>query len=387
MKLDRMSFTVIGAGVAGLAVATALARSGARVRVCEQADAIREVGAGLQVTPNGAAVLAGLGLERRALDLGVRAEGIELRDHEEGARVLTLDFARRRHTNTHPYLYMHRADLIGLLAEAAADAGVEVELDARVAPPGAPEGTPAPEADLVIGADGLRSQVRAALNGDTQPFFTGQVAWRALVPVEAGAAPGAMAQLYMGPRRHVVFYPLRGGRLMNVVAVEERHSWVAEGWNHPDDPENLQDSFSDFHPAVRDLLARAEKVHIWGLFRHPVAPRWHGEGMAILGDAAHPTLPFLAQGANMALEDAWVLAHSLASADDMDSALAAYQGARIARVKRIVEAANRNARIYHMRHPLGRAALHTAMRLGGALAPGAALGRFDWLYGEDVTLP
>ena len=385
MHLDAVSVAVIGGGIAGLTVATALARAGADVRLFEQAEAIAEVGAGIQITPNGTAVLAALGLGERVLTKGIRAEGVTLCNYVDGAEVLALDFSRRRHTNPHPYIFLHRADLIATLADAAAEAGVEIETGRKALPPGA-EGGDAVEADLVIGADGLHSAARQVLNGKEVPFFTGQVAWRALVPLGANEVPAPVARVHMGPGRHLVTYPLRGGRLMNVVAVEERRSWVAEGWSHPDDPTALREAFAEFGGPVPDLLSRVEEVFVWGLFRHRVAPRWHdGKRLVILGDAVHPTLPFLAQGANMALEDAWVLAHALESADSLGAALAGYQAARQARVTRIVDAATRNARAYHLRHPLGRRLAHLALRAGGTIMPSAALSRFDWLYGKDVT--
>ena len=173
--------------------------------------------------------------------------------------------------------------------------------------------------------------------------------------------------------------------MANIVAVKEQAEWRAESWTQEDDPANLRAAFSEFAPAVQDLLARVETVNQWGLFRHPVAPHWVADRAALIGDAAHPTLPFMAQGANMALEDAWVLSTALARHDDMAAAFAAYQAARKDRCTRIVEAANRNARNYHLRFPPLRFAAHSTLRLTGRMAPGRLLSRFDWLYDHDVT--
>ena len=387
MSLIGLPITVLGGGIAGLAAARALALRGAEVTVLEQAEALGEVGAGLQISPNGARVLEALGLGDGLRRLGLRAEAVELRDHG-GARVARLEVGGR----APGYFFLHRADLIGLLAEGARGAGVRVrllqrieavEIDERGAVLRTTQGGEH-RAGLVIGADGLHSTVRQALNGRVVPFFTRQVAWRALVPAEGGEPP--VATVWMGPKRHLVSYPLRGGRLVNVVAVEERGTWADEGWHHEDDPVRLRAAFAGFAPEVRRLLERVERVHLWGLFRHPVAKAWHAGGVAaILGDAAHPTLPFLAQGANLALEDAWVLAAKLGSHDTVAAGLAAYQAARAPRAARVIEAATRNARNYHLSAPPVRAAAHLALRLSGALAPGALLGRFDWLYGYDAT--
>lgn len=392
MSLIGRPVTVLGAGVAGLAVARALALRGASVTVLEQADAIREVGAGLQVSPNGAAVLRALGLGPALEAVSLRAQAVVLRDGLDGRAVLRMDLARLR-----PELgwhFVHRADLIALLLDGARAAGVDLRLLQKVDSVDLAQDRPMlmmaeggmQEAGLLIGADGLHSPLRAAINGAVAPFFTNQVAWRAVTPNDPGDA--AEAEVHMGPGRHLVSYPLRGGAWRNIVAVEERRRWVQEGWSLRDDPMELRLAFAGFSPRVRAWLDRVEDVWLWGLFRHPVARRWHqvtDRGAAtILGDAAHPTLPFLAQGANMALEDAWVLAACLAGYDGDAAALAAFQTARAPRCARIVAAANANARNYHL-SGMRRAVGHAALRMAGKMAPGMALRRFDWLYGLDVT--
>ncbi len=391
MSLIGQRVTVVGAGVAGLAVARALALRGAVVTVFEQADAIREVGAGLQVSPNGAVVLKALGLTAALEAASQRAVAVELRDGLDGGLVTRLEVGRLRPAQG--YHFVHRADLIGLLRLGAEEAGVELRLLSHVdevdltgpAPRLIMDDGTVQDCGLLIGADGLHSLTRAALNGKVAPFFTHQVAWRAVIPGEGGAA---VAEVHMGPGRHLVSYPLRGGTLRNIVAVEERRKWADESWTLRDDPIDLRLAFAAFSPRVRHWLDQIEDVHLWGLFRHPVAKVWHRslpEGaVAILGDAAHPTLPFLAQGASMGLEDAWVLADALAAHDTWAAGLAAYQAARAARCARIVDAASRNARAYHLRG-VTRAVAHTGLRLGGWLAPDMALRRFDWLYGHDVT--
>jgi salicylate hydroxylase len=392
MTLIGQPVTIIGAGVAGLAAARALALRGAKVTVLEQADAIREVGAGLQISPNGAAVLRALGLQGALEAASTRAEAVQLMDGPTGDPVTRLDLARLRPGQG--YHFLHRADLIALLLQGATEAGVTLRLLSRTLtvdldgprPAVVLDGGERVETPLLIGADGLHSRLRAALNGDRPPFFTGQVAWRAVIPCEPGSAP--VAEVHMGPGRHLVSYPLRGGTLRNIVAVEERAKWAEESWTLRDDPMDLRLAFTGFAPRVTGWLERVEDPWLWGLFRHPVAATWTRTlpqgAVAILGDAAHPTLPFLAQGASMALEDAWVLAEMLASHDTAGAALAAYQAVRKPRTTRIVAAANGNARAYHL-SGLPRLIGHTGLRLLGRVAPGLMLSRFDWLYGHDVT--
>ncbi len=378
---------VIGAGIGGLASAIALARRGAAVTVLEQAETIREVGAGLQISPNGLAVLRALGVQRRLLERGaVRARAVVLRAHDAADDVARLDLTRLPEAQT--YLFAHRADLIDVLAQAAREANVSFELGAEVT-----SITPGPlpqigladgstrQAELIVGADGIHSRARTALNGADDAFFTHQVAWRATVPNTMGHPDVAMVT--MGPGRHLVSYPLRGGKLVNLVAVEERESWAGEGWNHADDPANLRAAFKDFTGMAADIITAVDAPTLWGLHRHPVAPVWQSQGVALLGDAAHPTLPFLAQGANMALEDAWVLARAVAQ-DGVD-ALQTYQRARVPRVTRVIKAAENNAWRYHLKPGPVRLAAHAALRLGSRVAPGRMLGAFDWIYGEDVT--
>ena len=373
MDLQDLDIAIIGAGIGGLAAARALALRGARVRVCEQAGAISDVGAGLQISPNGFAVLRGLGLGDAVRGAGVQGGAVALHDYRRGP-VVRLDLTRLA---SRDYWFLHRADLIALLHQGALDAGARMELGARVTDPAALK------ADVVIGADGLHSVVRPALNGTLAPYFTRQVAWRAVIPHDGSRADEV--RVHMAPHRHLVSYPLRGSSVLNLVAVEERASWAEESWSAAGDPDDLRARFADFGAAPQAMLRKVEAVGKWGLFRHPVAPVWGQGRLALLGDAAHPTLPFMAQGASLALEDAWVLAAALANTPDIPSALAGYQSARQDRARRVVAAADGNAWKYHIKSKPLRAAAHPALKVGGAVAPDRMMRQFDWIYGHDVT--
>ncbi len=395
MAVKGKSITILGAGIGGLTAAIALARRGARVTVLERAAKISEVGAGIQITPNATAVFAALDLEKRALRAATRLTAVELCDYRGGAPVMRLDMTAARHGNAHPYLLFHRADLIEMLAASAKRHGVDVQTGKDVS--GVAIGfdqVSLPLADgtqrsgkILIGADGLHSLTRQAIEKSGAARFTGQVAWRALVRAEHVPAYDIppVATIHMGRGRHLVTYPLRDGALINIVAVKEQKTWAEEGWNHLDDPQNLRREFADFSPYIKRLLSLCEHVHLWGLFAHPVAQQWSQGSAVILGDAAHPTLPFLAQGANMAIEDAWVLAEEMDRHDDLAQAFAAYEARRKSRTRRIVAAASGNSRIYHLSPTPLRLVAHQAMRLAERLAPAQVLGRYDWLYGHDVT--
>lgn len=379
---------VIGAGIGGLAVAVALARRGVAVTVLEQAPEITEVGAGLQVSPNGLAVLRALGLEKRLVARGaVRGRAVVMQAHDAAGRdVARLDLMRL--PSEQAYYFMHRADLVDVLLQAAREQNVSFELGCAVGsvtsgetPQIGLENGETRRAEVIIGADGIHSRARRALNGADDAFFTGQVAWRATVPNSFGHEDVAMVT--MGPARHLVSYPLRGGEMVNLVAVEECEGWAEEGWNHVDDPANLRAAFAGFDGIAAQMIGAVEAPTLWGLHRHPVAQVWQRGGVALLGDAAHPTLPFLAQGANMALEDAWVLAEHVVQGGV--AALPAYEVLRKPRVSRVIKAANGNAWRYHLRPGPLRFAAHNALRLGSRIAPARMLGAFDWLYGHDVT--
>lgn len=385
MDIASLNCIVLGGGIGGLTTAIMLRRAGAAVRVLEQAPRITEVGAGLQISPNGFVVLEKLGLGGALRAKSVRGQSVLLRDYK-GTEVVRFDLAR---LPCGDYYFVHRADLIHILEHAARAAGVEISLDhtATSVTPGpvpqvALEDGSMLDCDLLVGADGLHSVARQALNGTSAPFFTGQVAWRAVIPATGAAAE---AQVFMGPHRHLVTYPLRAGRMRNLVAVQERSEWREESWTAEDYPENLRAAFDDFGSDATGLLSQVEKVHRWGLFRHPVAAKWYDSGVVLAGDAAHPTLPFMAQGANMALEDAFALGRCLCEGSNLEAALSAYQEIRFDRVRRVVDTASRNAWKYHLSFPPLRVAAHTALRLGGALMPGRMVGQFDWIYGYDVT--
>lgn len=383
-ELQQMQIDVVGGGVAGLATARAAAMRGAKVCVFEQAPEIREVGAGLQLSPNGMRVIDALGLGSALRDTSLEGRWVVLRN-QRGKQVLRMDLTKVDGT----FLMVHRADLIAALSDDLASLGINLNLNVRIEAGNVRRSEPA----LTVAADGARSGLRAALGGDAPPFFTGQVAWRAII--DAHLDEPAEAQVFMGAGRHLVSYPLKGGR-RNIVAVQERSTWAADSWNTPDDPEALRAAFADFGGPVPEWLSQVDKVHIWGLFRRPVAQKWYGSvnsaSAVLVGDAAHPTLPFLAQGANLALEDAWCLPAALAQSLSGDQSAAAvtrglqlFQDTRRARVERAIEAANANARNYHIESKALQAIAHAILQGGSAIAPSAAVRKFNWLYGYNVT--
>lgn len=384
---------IVGAGVGGLTAALALAKAGLSVTVLEQADGLGEVGAGLQVSPNATRVLFHLGLEKALSALAFRPEAVEARGWRQGQVISRADLgAAAQARYGFPYLHMHRADLISVLGGACrAEPRITLRTGAAVAAC-QDDGTSALtlesgerlQADLVVGADGLRSRVREALFGPEAPRFTGQVAWRGLIPAEklkdAGIRP--VASLWMGPGAHFVHYYVRGGTLVNFVGVVERDDWREESWSSRGEAEDLRRDFAGWHPTVRRIVEAApeDACFRWALFDRAPLAKWGRGAVTLLGDACHPTLPFLAQGACMAIEDAAVLAACLSGCRraGVAAALERYAALRRHRTAGIQAGSRRNAKIYHLGAPSswGR---NLAMRAG--LGMGSTM---DGLYSYDA---
>ncbi|MBO9444776.1 FAD-dependent monooxygenase [Ruegeria sp. R14_0] len=382
MKINGLKFGVIGGGIGGIAAALALQQRGGQVTVFEQAAELTEVGAGLQISENGMVVLRALNVVGDTPEAGLRSYGTVLRDYRAGRSVTEIPAPLAG-----PTYYYHRADLLGLLHKAAQRAGIVFRLGVRVAEvlkqPSEvqitlEDGTSL-SVDCAIAADGGQSTVRADMNGPEVAQFTHQVAWRATIPWNRQDQKPCAA-LTMGPGRHVVTYPLRDHTLMNIVAIEERSDWQEEGWRLRGDPEELRARFADFGGLVGEILGQIQEPHIWALFLRPVAEHWQNGRIALLGDAAHPTLPFMAQGACLALEDAWVLARSFDEQSGVSQALSAYETARHRRAQRVVAAAGSNARNFHLRGPMRLAAQAALMAIGPRLSR-----KYDWIYNYDAT--
>jgi salicylate hydroxylase len=331
----------------------------------EQAPELGEAGGGIQVSPNASRVLHALGLEQPLAGRAFHPEGIEGRSWRRGRSLLHIPLGEQvtRRFGA-PYYHLHRADLQAVLVDAVADTpGIDVRL-----------GTPCAEilqsrdvvtantpemnsftADLAVGADGIKSSVREGLFGPETPRFTGCVAWRGLVPAELvrDADVRPVASIWMGPGAHVVSYYLRAGRLVNLVAVVERTDWEVESWTERGEKSELLADFEGWHPTVSALLSavEADSCFKWALFDRDPLPRWSDRRITLLGDACHPTLPFMAQGACMAIEDAAVLGECVADADDVPSALERYEGLRKRRTAGVQRGSRRNAALYHLSGP------------------------------------
>ncbi|WP_432102221.1 FAD-dependent oxidoreductase [Streptomyces sp. bgisy091] len=357
---------VVGGGIGGLGTAFALARQGVRVRVLERADAFGEVGAGLQIAPNCTRILHEYGLLDEARSLGVVPENMVMRDAVDSRELTRLDLRDLEHRYGFPYMVIHRSDLHGIFLRACERAGVELLTSSTVVgyehlDEGAritlADGT-TQEAPLVVAADGLHSVARRMLVGD-EVVSSDYVAYRAAVPMEQVRDNGIHEKdvtVHVGPRCHFVQYALRGGDMFNQVAVFESPKALAgqEGWGTPDE---LDAAFEGTCETVRKGIPLMWRDRWWQMMdREPIETWVHGR-IALLGDAAHPPLQYMAQGAIMAIEDGWVLAGHYArlaqsapegTRPDWDAVLAAYEAVRVEHCRRVLTTARSWGRLWHL---------------------------------------
>ncbi|MCX2184114.1 FAD-dependent oxidoreductase [Streptomyces sp. SKN60] len=397
---SRPDVLVVGGGIGGLSTAYALSRRGLRVRVLEQAPEYGEVGAGLQIAPNCTRILAEYGLLDEAKSLGVVPENMVMRDALDSRELTRLDLRDLERRYGFPYMVIHRSDLHGIFLRACERAGVELLNNQTVVAYENTEGGAlvrlkdgrVESAPLVVAADGLHSVARRDLIGD-EPVSSSYVAYRAAVPFEQVKDNGVAENdvtVYVGPRRHFVQYALRGGEMFNQVAVFESPRAMAgqDDWGTPDE---LDAAFEGSCDTVLKGIPLMWRDRWWRMFdRDPIETWVHGR-IALLGDAAHPPLQYMAQGAIMAIEDGWVLAQHYArlagaapagAAPDWDGALAAYEAVRVEHCRRVQTTARAWGELWHV-DGVAREQRNAIMRARDAYDYSFT----DWVYGPTALTP
>jgi 2-polyprenyl-6-methoxyphenol hydroxylase-like FAD-dependent oxidoreductase len=384
---------VAGAGIAGLTASLALVRAGLRVTVLEQAPKLEETGAGIQLSPNATRILIALGMSARLAPSVIVPDAIRVMAGGSGREIVRIPLGAevgRRYGA--PYWMVHRGDLQAALA-AAADAEHDIDLKLGVRVEGfaadgngvTVQGRRGPQVldergVVLIGADGIWSTTAAQLQRHRPPRFAHRTAWRALIPADAAPAEfrSRLVHLWLGLDAHLVHYPVKAGRLINIVGIVH-DEWNETGWSAAGEREEILRHFARWSWAerARDLIAIPDQWLKWALYDRPHPFRGGAGPMTLIGDAAHPMLPFLAQGAGLAIEDAAVLADMLGkSMDNPTDALRAYEGARWHRTDRAQHASRRQGRIY------GRSGPEVLIRNFGMRMLGGEklLNHYDWLY-------
>jgi salicylate hydroxylase len=344
---------VIGGGIGGLAAAVALRQRGFEVHVYERAGTIAEVGAGLQVGPNAVKVLYGLGLKealhRSAFEptnmVSIKWDDASLRHRVPLKAIATKEYGA-------PYMTAHRAHIQAMLHEALPDGVITLDANCvgaetrgKIAVARFADGREA-EGDVVVGADGIRSAIRAQHFGADRPRFTEMMCWRCMVPIEhvpTRFGPDGSVELargeyfgWLGPNGHVICYPIGNGDMLNLFCGHVTDQWVEESWSVPSTQDELIAAYAGWNEALLGIFRHVEHVFKWGIHDRDPVPEWTRGRVTLLGDAAHPTMPTLAQGGNMAIEDGYVLARNLARHDDnVKAALGAYVAERQPRTARV----------------------------------------------------
>lgn len=387
-----MKVAVIGGGIGGLSAALHLLRAGLDVNVYEQAPRIGEIGAGIQISPNASRLLIRLGLKSAMDKVGVRPQAVHQRRWDDGRTLQRAPIGPDVEVAFGaPYYHFHRGDLAELLRAALPDERVHVghrlvglaDEGERVVAHF--ENEVIAEADLVIGADGIRSRVHALLFGANTARFTGCAAWRGLVPAERIRHLDIEIAAYnwMGPDGHVVHYWVGGGRFMNVVCIKEHGEWTDEGWTTPGHVADVLARYDGWHPTVRALISAFSETFVWALHDRTELPRWTEGRVTLLGDACHAMLPFMAQGAAQSIEDGATLAAVLkAMADDLPGALRRYEEIRKPRTTRLQQASAANRVRFHLPDGPEQQQRDALM----AQSADRSIPNIGWLYGHDAAV-
>jgi len=379
-----MRAIIVGGGIGGLTAAIALRQIGWSVQVIERAEQFGEVGAGVQLGPNATRVLKRLGLGEKLDEIAMAPEAVRFLRWADDAVLTEWKIPELLGRFGAPYYTLYRPDLIEMLAAAQPSddmmLGTEVT-DVSSTPGGAAvstaDGTRL-EADLVLGCDGIHSTVRSRAIGDAPARFSDMCAYRAVVPSDGVEHT---VRNWLGPHRHLVAYPVgRDGRYLNLVCVDTASDWQTESWTAPGDPDELRNAFKGWSPELTSLLDRvAEPIYRWGLYDREPLPTWLAPAIALLGDACHPMLPFMAQGAAQAIEDAAALAQCLAGGADLGDALRRYEQLRLPRASRIQRMSYDNNVVYHLADGPEQRARDHAMLRGQAFGPDT----LTWLFEDD----
>jgi salicylate hydroxylase len=389
-----MRIAIVGAGLGGLAAANALLARGFDVRLYEQSSELREVGAGVQLSPNAMKVLMKLGLDREVVANAFEPERHVVRSWKSG-KVISATRMKGVYSEQYGagYYGFHRHDLhAALLAPIPRDritlnakcVGVETKSDSAVVrfADGKEAG-----ADAVIGADGIHSAIRESLFGRDNPRFTDHIVWRGVVPT--GRLPENLIEpdmtAWFGPGSTFVTYYMRGGSLVNWGGFCAAGDWRQESWRVEGDRNEALKTYAGWNPAITALIGNTDRLYKWALYDREPLKAWTKGRVTLLGDSAHPMLPYLAQGACMAVEDAWALAAMLAERASVEEALKAYEALRLPRTAKVQRGSSARASQNELASPWAQLKRDVVYKLNRLLRPSKHTYGVEWIYGYDVT--
>ena len=385
MLEDSKQIVVVGAGIAGLTTALCLNHFGINACVYERSNEVTTAGAGIQLSPNANRVFSHIGLFDEISALSRRCKGVRVFDYKSNSQLALFDYMKFKRDAA--FLFCHRAELVSILYAACKKLKIPVHFDKKLEKIKNGQVIFSDgnvySADIIVGADGLHSNVRKAVIDEEKPIFTRQIAWRSIVPNSINQDD--FSHVTLAPKRHLVSYPINDGSQLNLVLIKEQNEWQPDGWKHPEDPKVVKENFKDFSDEASKIIASIESVYKWGLFRYPMKKKWYNDRVILVGDAAHPTLPFLAQGAAMAIEDSFVIASKISKFPKLSFAFNEFQRERFPRVQRIISASAKNAQTFHLSNVISRLVLHFFLRLLTKFLPHLLVKRFDWIYDHNVT--
>lgn len=380
-----MKIVIAGAGIGGLSAALCLADAGHDIVVVERMVQLSDAGAGIQCGANAVKVFESLGLSSELDKLAVRPERVDFRDYKTGSELHSIQLGGAYEAKYGaPYLHLHRSDLLqsllsgmqqrsnielqtGVSVSEYSESEHEVTVQLQHGEHGSENSESQIKADLLVAADGIKSTIRPKMLGESKPTFTGNVAWRGVV--DTSKLPSnwmdTVVSNFVGPNKHMVLYYLRAKRLANFVGVVEDHQWTQSTWTSKASWEQLRDDFLGWHTTVDQIIDAVDKqrCYRWALFDHEPLSNWSSKRVTLIGDAAHATLPFMASGAAMAIEDARILQRAIDQAQDIPSALQLYQRNRFERTAKIQRTSAKAGKLYHFRSRLMRKAAFSGFKI------------------------